>query len=320
MAKEIVFLEADKEDEKLIKKEFPNAKIFPGVLEGDALVQACEGAEMVSCFIYTNFTKEVLEKLPNLKILCTRSVGYNHIDVPTCKKKKITVCHVPDYGSHIIAEHVFALILSTFRHIPEADDRVEVGLFDYHGLRGMSLKDKTMGIVGTGKIGSFVARIANGFGMKILAVDRHENPDLARQYGVRYVQLNDLLKKSDIISLHLPALKETHHILDKKAFSIMKDGVVLVNTARGELIYSDPLLDALKTGKVKYALLDVMEHEKNFEENKELIGHPNAITTPHIAFYAEESMRNMYEDCFQSVEEWERGEEPEHIIKPLRSK
>ncbi len=313
----IVFLEVDEEDKSRVMEKFPDADIHQELITGNDLVEACNDAEIVSGFVHTEFPKEILEKLPNLKLIATRSVGFNHIDVDYCKEKGILICNVPDYGSHVIAEHVFALLLGTLRHVHEGDERVEHGEFDYHGLRGMALRGKTIGIIGTGKIGQKVAQIAHGFGMNILARDIYKVVQLEDLLGVQYVELPELFEKSDIITLHLPALEETHHIINSDALSQMKDGVVLVNTARGELIDSDALVDALKSGKVSYALLDVLEHETNFEENKELIAHPNAITTPHVAFYAEESMRNMYDDCFQTIDQWKSGETPEHLIKPL---
>ncbi|MDD3897173.1 MAG: NAD(P)-dependent oxidoreductase [Candidatus Peribacteraceae bacterium] len=318
MLPSILFLETDKEDQKNVRTVFPGARILAVPLEGDALVKACKDTEVVSCFIYTKFTRDVLKKLPKLQCICTRSVGFNHIDIDACKEQGIIVCNVPDYGSYVIAEHVFALLLSTMRHIPEADDRVEAGEFDYHGLRGMTLHEKTLGIVGTGRIGVSVAQIAYGFGMKMLAVDRCRTLELVEQYGVEYTDMDTLLSRSDIITLHLPSTAETHHLLNSRAFRKMKDGVIIVNTARGELIDSPALLTALKSGKVAYALLDVLEHERNFRENKGLISHPNAITTPHIAFYSEESMRTMYEDCFTSIREWQSGKCPAHTIKPLQ--
>ena len=309
----ITFLEVDKEDQKLVNDRFPEAKIVEGELNGDDLIEECKDAEVISPFIYSKLTKEVIEKLPNLKLIATRSVGYNHIDLETCKGKGITVCNVPDYGSHVIAEHVFAIFLSAVRHVAEADDRVEAGEFDYHGLRGMALKGKIIGIVGTGKIGSKVAQIANGFGMKILAFDHHKNEELSA-IGVSYVTMDDIFERSDVITLHVPATEETTHMVNAKSLSAMKDGVVIINTARGEIIDTKALVDALKSGKVGHALLDVLEHEKNFEENKELIGMPNVVTTPHIAFYADDSMRNMYLDCFESMDEFSKGEVPEHAV------
>lgn len=313
----IVFLEVDAEDRKPVKERFPDAQVFDGVLDGRQLIDACNNAEAVSCFIHTRFTKEILTKLPKLKLLCTRSVGTDHIDVDFCTKQGITVCNVPDYGSHVIAEHVFALLLSTIRHVREGDAKVESGTFDYHGLRGMALRGKTLGIVGTGKIGRRVAEIAHGFGMNILAVDQCRTLEIIDRFGVQYVSPDELLRRSDIITLHVPDTKETEHMIDASAFAKMKDGAILVNTARGSLIDSRALLDALQSGRLAYALLDVLEHEQNFEENKELIAHPKVVTTPHIAFYADDSMRNMFADSFLSIEQWIAGKGPDHTVKPL---
>ncbi len=315
MPTSIVFLDVDSEDLASVKKRFPDAEIYEGVLEGEQLVSACKSAEVISFFVHTKFSAETINQLPNLKLICARSVGYDHIDLEACKKKGITVCNVPDYGSHVIAEHVFALLLSAVRHVAEADDRVEAGEFNYDGLRGIALRGKTLGIIGTGKIGKKVAQIAHGFGMKIVAVDKCSNSELEDLLNVQYVEFSQLLSQSDIVTLHVPALDSTRHMINSESIAQMKDGVIIINTARGELIESFALAEGLKSGKVRYALLDVMEHEKNFEENKDLIDHPNAVTTPHIAFYAEESMRNMYEDCFESIEQYLAGEEPEHTVE-----
>jgi len=314
----ILFLDVEEGDRKLVSQRFPEAVFAPAGLKDKKLLEACREAEIISTFITTAFPRAVIEKLPKLKLLSTRSVGYDHIDLEACGERGITVCNVPDYGSHVIAEHVFALLLATLRHIEEGDQRVESGVFDYHGLRGMALKGKTIGILGTGKIGRKVAQIAHGFEMRIVATDSCRTLELERDYGVQYLPFPEVLLQSDIITLHIPATEETHHIIDEAAFTQMKDGVVLVNTARGALIDSVALLQALKSEKVAHALLDVLEHEQNFKENKELIDHPNVVTTPHIAFYADDSMRNMFTDCFQSIEQWQRGAEPEHAVKPLQ--
>jgi phosphoglycerate dehydrogenase-like enzyme len=153
--------------------------------------------------------------------------------------------------------------------------------------------------------------------MNILAVDQCRTVELVERYNVQYVPLQELLSKSDIVTLHVPDTNETRHMINAKALSTMKDNVILVNTARGSLIESAALLHALSSNKVAYALLDVLEHEHNFEENKALIAHPNVVTTPHIAFYADDSMRNMYIDAIQSIHEWLAGKSPEHIVHPL---
>lgn len=317
MSHSILFLDAEEGDKTLVQKHIQDVTFAGPNLEGEAFVDACKGADVISCFIYNKFPRAVIERLPNLKLLCTRSVGFDHIDIDACKERGITVCNVPDYGSHVIAEHVFALLLSTLRHISEGDRRVQSGVFDYHGLRGMALKGKTIGILGTGKIGRKVAKIAYGYEMHIIAYDVCRTEELVKELGVQYVSFEELLNQSDIITLHLPAMKEMDHVLNANAFAQMKDGVVLVNTARGSLIDSKALLDALNSGKVAHALLDVLEHERTFEENKDIINHPHVVVTPHIAFYADDSMRNMYLDSIQSIEQWLSGKEPEHIIHPL---
>jgi D-lactate dehydrogenase len=312
----IVFLEVDKEDESRVKEQFSDALMIHENSTEEGVLDQCKDAEILSCFIYSKLQKEQLDKLPKLKLIATRSVGFNHIDLEECAKRKIVVCNVPDYGSHVIAEHVYALLLGTLRHIHEGDERVEKGNFDYRGLRGITLRGKTIGVVGTGKIGAHVCRVAHGFGMKVLAVDRCRTLELEELFGVKYVEMEELIKGADIISLHLPLLDATKHIIDKEEFDQMKDGVILINTARGGLVNTDALVEALGSGKVAYALLDVLENEKDYEENKELIEHPNAITTPHIAFYSDESMKNMYDDCFESIEQFTAGKEPGHVVKP----
>lgn len=315
----ILFLDVEETDRALVLAHFPKATFAAAntVTDEKQLIAACKNAGVISCFITTPFSRSVIAQLPKLKLLCTRSVGYDHIDVDACRERGITVCNVPDYGSHVIAEHVFALLLSTLRHIREGEDRVAGGTFDYHGLRGMALKGKTIGILGTGKIGRAVAKIAWGFDMRILATDQCRTLPLETELGVRYVPFEELLQQSDILTLHVPGTKDTEHLLNRLAFALMKDGVVLVNTARGSLIDSKALLKALQSGKVAHALLDVLEHEQNFEENAALIKHPRVVTTPHIAFYADDSMRNMYLDSIQSIGQWLDGNEPAHVVKPL---
>lgn len=310
-----LFLDVELADRAIVAERFPDATFADASFRGDALADACRDAGVISTFITTPFPRAVIEVLPKLKLLSTRSVGFDHIDIAACRELGITVCNVPDYGSHVIAEHVFALLLSTLRHVHEGEMRVEGGTFDYHGLRGIALRNKTIGIVGTGKIGRRVAMIARGFGMKILATDVCRTIELEELLAVRYVSMNELLAQSDIITLHIPATTETEHMINAEAFARMKDGAILVNTARGSLIDSKALLQALKCEKLSLALLDVLEHEQNFEENKALIAHPHVVITPHVAFYADDSMRNMYLDAFQSIEQWMRGEEPEHIVR-----
>lgn len=312
-----LFLDVDPEDEAIVRLHFPDARFAPGHLAEDALVEACRDADVISTFITSRFSRAVIQKLPSLSLLCTRSVGYDHIDLDACSERGITVCNVPDYGSHVIAEHAFALLLSSMRHITEGQKRVAEGRFDYHGLRGMSLHGKTIGIVGTGKIGRVVAKIAHGFSMKILAVDVCRVLELTEQYGVEYVTMKELLNQSDIVTLHVPALPDTKNMINRDTIAQMKDGVILVNTARGSLLDEAAVKEALDSGKIRSALLDVLEHEANVNLDASLVHHPSVVVTPHIAFYADDSVKAMYTDSIDSIKQWQRGEKPVHVVAPL---
>lgn len=313
----IVFLGVDPEDQPIVSARYPQVVFLPAELRGEALAEACGGAQIISTFITTPFPASVLEKLPDLKLIATRSVGYDHIDIEWCVSHDVTVCNVPDYGSHVIAEHVFALLLGTMRHIVEGNRRVREGIFDYRGLRGMALQGKTIGIVGTGRIGRKVAKIAHGFGMKIVAVDVFKVQELTDEFGVQYVELPQLLAESDVITLHAPSLPETRHMINAGTIAQMKPGVVLVNTARGSLVDTDALIHGLDQGIIRYALLDVLEHEADLGKDGSLIHHPKVVTTPHIAFYADDSVKTMYLDSFASIEEWLAGTPPARAVKPV---
>lgn len=312
----ITFLEVEKEDESIIQEHFPQANIITKKLSEGELITECQNTEILCIFIYTQITANVINNLPNLKLVVTRSVGYDHIDLKTAQEKNIKVCNVPDYGSHVIAEHVFALLLSGIRKISEGDDRVEQKHdFSFQGLRGIALKGKTLGIIGTGKIGKNVARIASlGFLMDVIAYDPFPDMDTARENHFAYSDLETLYSKADIISLHCPLNKETEHLIDKGAIDKMKKGIILINTSRGGVVNTTALIQGLKSGKISHALLDVLEHEKNIEENEELTEIPGVIITPHIAFYADDSMKRMHEEAFASINRFVNGEKLIHQV------
>ncbi len=310
-----VFLDVEEQDKALVLSRYPGTTFAEAGLVGDALVAACGGTEVICTFITTTFDRHTIECMPSLRLLCTRSVGYDHIDLAACAERGIVVCNVPDYGSHVIAEHTFALLLSHIRHVQEASTRVRGGSFDYRGLRGVALKGKTIGILGTGKIGRHAAEIAKGFGMKIIATDQYPVSSLEETIGLKYVSLERLLEESDIISIHVPATPETTHMLGDAAFERMKQGVIIVNTARGAIVDQRALLRALDGGTVAAALLDVVEHEQQLGESAQLLRHPKVTATPHIAFYADDSVRVMYEDAFTSIDEWRAGKTPTHAVR-----
>jgi D-lactate dehydrogenase len=309
----IVFLEVEPVDNPRVLSICPDAQIDSGILTEEEIAQKYPEVEVLCTFIYTKISENLLSRLPNLKLIITRSVGYNHVDVKAAESRGIYVCNVPDYGSHVIAEHVFALLLSQLRHVREADEKVEGNNFDFHGLRGDSLKGKTLGVLGTGKIGRQVARIASlGFLMNVIAYDKFQSEDLASELHFKYVETpEEIWEKSDIISLHLPLFPDTVHLIDKKSIAQMKNGVVIVNTARGELIDTAALIEGLESKKISYASLDVLEDEKNTENqelNKKLIALPQVITTPHIAFYSNDAVQKMYESAGRSISRYLNGE------------
>ncbi|MFP4400347.1 MAG: NAD(P)-dependent oxidoreductase [Candidatus Woesearchaeota archaeon] len=280
--------------------------------------------EYISVFIYSKITKEILDKLPKLKVISTRSTGFDHIDIKECRKRGITVCNVPFYGENTVAEHTFALILSLSRHVHKSYVRTLRDDFSIAGLTGFDLKGKTIGVVGGGHIGMHVARIAKGFGTKVLVYDINRQNFLSEIIGFEYADLDDLLKQSDIISLHVPYNKYTHHIIDKKKIKLMKKGAILINTARGQLIDTDALLDALDSGTIGGAGLDVLEGEELIKEEKELLHNPekldvwrtivrnqrilkmdNVVFTPHNAFNSKEALLRILDTTIENIEKCE---------------
>ncbi len=301
--KNIYFFEVEDEDAGLIAKHFPDAKIFKEPFSPE-LAKKCADAEILCVFVHSNCSAKALEQLSNLKLIITRSVGYDQIDLKSAAARKIPVCNVPDYGSHVIAEHVFALLLASLRNVIQGEEHTAHDDFSWKGLRGTALKGKTLGVLGTGKIGLNVCRIASmGFLMNVIAYDKFPNKEMAMEHHFKYVDSPDeFYKQADIITLHTPFLPETTHLINKESIAKMKDGVVLINTARGGLIDTPALVKAIKAGKFAHVALDVIEHEQNIKEDAELLHLPGVIITPHIAFYADDSMRRMFEEAFFSID------------------
>ncbi len=311
----VYFFEVEKTDEKRIKKAFPKAKIVKEPLT-EKNVKKYKKAQVVCTFIYSSISKKVLSQLPDLKMVVTRSVGYNHIDLKATDKANVFVCNVPDYGSHVIAEHTFALLLSAARNVVEGEERTEKDKFEWQGLRGMALRGKTLGVIGTGKIGVQVCRIASlGFQMKVIAYDKYPNHDKAIDYHFDYVDsLDEIWKRSDVITLHTPLFPETEHLINAKSIRKMKKGVMLINTARGELIDTPALIKGIKSGKISEAALDVVEHENNIKKHNEILHLDEVIVTPHIAFYADDSIGRMYDEAMESIHRLVKGKDLKHQV------
>ena len=277
--------------------------------------------DAIGVFIYSVIDKKILNELKNLKLIATLSTGFDHIDLKECKKRGIVVCNVPHYGENTVAEHTFALILNSTRKIHKAYDRTVRGDFTLDGLRGNDLQGKTIGVVGTGSIGQHVIRIAKGFEMNVIAFDNFKNLKMAKNLGFSYESFDGLLKNSDIITLHVPYNKSTHHLINRNAVSKMKKGAIIINTARGGIVDTSALLDGLNSGKIGGAGLDVLEGEclvkeekqilsKNFLkecnlktvlQNHILLKRENVIITPHNAFNSWEALHRILDTTILNI-------------------
>src|SRR3989344_4784087 len=233
-------------------------KFFEEELNQNNIVQV-QNFDIISLFIYSNINKDILKRFKNLKLIATRSTGFDHIDINSCKNIKVS--NVPYYGENTVAEHTFALILSLSRKIHKSYLRTIVGNFSLEGLKGFDLKGKTIGLIGLGHIGKHVARIANGFEMNILVYDPFPDKKFIKKYNIQTTNLKNLLQNADIISLHCPLNKETHHLINKQTSKWIKKGAYLINTARGSLVETDSLVRALDSGLLAGAGLDVLEEE-----------------------------------------------------------
>ncbi|MGB9748564.1 MAG: NAD(P)-dependent oxidoreductase [Candidatus Woesearchaeota archaeon] len=324
----ITFFETEEWEEKRIKEFIKKSSVlkkhrirfYREKINSD-IIGLAKNCEIISTFIYSKISKDVLKELKNLKFIATRSTGFDHIDVEECKKNNVLVSNVPSYGSVTVAEHTFALILAYSRKIVQSVERTKRGDFSIQNLRGFDLQGKTIGVIGTGRIGKEVIRIANGFGMNILAYDKFKDLNYAKKMNFKYVSLNQLLGSSDIITLHLPYSKDTHHIINEKNIEKVKKGALLVNTARGALIETRALAKALTNKILGGVCLDVLEEETIIKEEHELLSHEftqkqlatalqnlfllakdNVIITPHNAFNSEEAVNKIIETTLENIE------------------
>lgn len=304
-----VFEAEDREREAFAKLSAKHNVVFiPDPLR-PGMVQHTD-ADVITTFIYSELDAAVIDQFPDLKLIATRSTGFEHIDAARCEAHGISVCNVPFYGSNTVAEHVFALLLSLSHRMPEAADRAQRGHFSPFGLQGFDLASKTFGVVGTGGIGRNVIRIAKGFDMNVIAFDVFAKDELAQEMGFTYTTLEELLATSDIVSLHVPSLPSTHHMLRRETIATMKDGAIILNVSRGDLIETGALIEALTTGKIAGAGLDVLPDEpmireeatlahsilENRDEMRTLVANHillrmrNVIVTPHSAFNTKEAV------------------------------
>jgi D-lactate dehydrogenase len=272
MARIAVF-EAEGDERRGLEKALSghDVSFFPDPLTPSSAAKAAS-CECLVIFIYSRVDEGVLAALPSLRLIATMSTGMDHIDLDACRRRGVEVRNVPAYGEHTVAEHTFALLLAISRKLLPSVQRARAGDFSPEGLSGFDLEGKTIGIVGTGRIGSHVARLASAFMMKTVAFAKHRDEELVRLYGVEYADsLDELLSRSDIVTLHAPLTGETHHMINKGNIRKFRKGAVLINTARGGLVETEALLDGLREGFISYAGLDVLEEEAFIREEKELL-------------------------------------------------
>ena len=271
-----------------------------------------ESIKALSVDHHSLVTKEVLFSLPKLQLLVARSVGIDHIDQDECRKRGIALYHIPDYGAYNIAEHALALLLSGCRGIPFFNSQTHAGSFAFESFLGLGLRGKTIGVVGTGKIGVSFIKLLQGFDVQVIAYDVFKNEQAAKDLEFTYVSFDELLKKSDAISIHVPLIPQTKHLFNQDAFEKMKDGVVLVNTARGAVIDTQALIKNHK--KCKAICLDVLENEESFSQKEPLLQLTNIIITPHSAFYTDDALLNIARETQNCVQKFLKGDKTGRVV------
>ena len=263
---------------------------------------------------WSHLTREVLNSAEHLQMVAIWATTCHYVDLEAAREKGIIVTHCPGYGTDAVAEHVFALMLALIRQVPRADKHVRNGEFDWRPFSGSELAGKTLGIIGTGKIGCRVAEISKTFKMQILAYDKYPNMKKAEEIGMKYVDLETLLKESDIVTLHVTLTPETERLLGKKEIDAMKDGAILINTAQGRVIDEAALNDALKSGKLSGAGLDVFDEEPPAKDNP-LFTLDNTILSPHSGFHTVEAIKRKTDILVDNIVKFFKGHS-QNICQP----
>jgi len=310
-----------------------------------------DDAEIISTFIYAGITAKFLAAHPRLRLLATRSTAADHLPLAACRERGVVVAHVPDYGETTVAEHTFALILALSRRLREVMLGPRSGRFSYEAARGFDLAGKTLGIIGMGRIGQHVAELGNAFRMKVLAYDVEHPAELAQALHFQFVTLEELLAEAHIISLHSSLSAKTYHILNRETLAQCQRGVLIINTARGSLIDSQALRDALDSGQVGGAGLDVLQDERVMRQpvsqiiaadivqhlrsdaaaydardadrvrelqelllGDALLARSNVVFTPHVAFNSVEAIERLREVTVENILAFCQGRQPNTIV------
>jgi D-lactate dehydrogenase len=322
----IAFFGVKSWEKEIIEKEISKLDTFGvGIFEKEVQddIELAKQYDIISPFIYSKFEKAVLDKLPNLKMIATRSTGVDHIDCDECKRRDLVVASVPVYGSNTVSEYAFGLLLAITRKIVVANQSVEDGEFNPEGLTGVDLIGKTLGVVGVGKIGQNVAKIARGFGMKVLGVDAYQDPKMLKKSGFKYVDLETCLKEADFVTLHVPAIPETFHMINKKNIKLMKPGSYLINTSRGAVIETEAIVWALNNKILAGAGLDVTEEETLVDSISTVMSNKvskdnlhevlsfhllrdrdDVVFTPHNAFNTKEAIERIVKTTIENIKDF----------------
>ena len=330
--KKILFFDVkDNETEQLknfCDKNFECQLLAEPLNDKTQLTDEIKQAEILSCFTFSRVDAKIFKQFPKLKLIALRSVGFNHIDIDYCKEHNIQVVNSFGYGNVTVAEFAFGLMLDVMRKISRSYLNLKNEHLNRDVYTGLELKNKNIGIIGTGAIGREVVRIAKGVGMEVLAYDIYPQNTLVEKYGVKYVELDELLKNSDVISLHAPLTKDNLHMIDAEKIKLMKPQAILVNTARGELIDTKALYEALSENRIFGAGLDVLESENIFTQpettldfdyltddvirqtliNDRLLKLHNVVVTPHIAYNTQEAQDRILNITMNNITSFLNGE------------
>lgn len=322
----IAFFELEDWEQDFFSQHFPNAQYSSMPLDLQNVNQYTQ-TDILCTFIYSQITEEIIRSMPNLRCIATQSTGFDHIDLKAAQQRNILVSNVPEYGTRTVAEHTFALILALTKKLYVSINQSKQFDFSHNRIRTINLYQRTLGIIGLGKIGKEVVKIAHGFGMNVLIYTRTHDEAFAKEWGIRYAELNEVLENSDIVTLHIPYSKDTHHILNKENLNRCKKGAYIVNTSRGGLIETEALIQALENGTLAGAGLDVLEEEKNLTEELDilktslperidfktltmdhvLIHHPKVVVTPHNAFNSEEALQKILNTTVDNIKAFIEG-------------
>ncbi|MCB9805665.1 hydroxyacid dehydrogenase [Candidatus Nomurabacteria bacterium] len=332
----IAFLSTESEEMEKIKEGLSEHQLIFVSGDADENSSQIKDVDILSVFIKTKITKEFIDRFTDLKLIATRSMGFDHIDVKAAEEKGIVVVNVPTYGSRTVAEYTFSLILGLSRKSYAAYDRLrENGMTDVKDYEGFDLQGKTIGVIGTGNIGKNVIKIARGFSMKVIAFDVFEDQDSATEIGFEYNTLDNVLKNSDIVTIHVPYIKATHHLISEEKLKLMKKNAFLINTARGEIVDTKALVNALEEKRIAGAGLDVLEGERILNDeldlvteeindidefqillaDHKLIDMKNVIVTPHIAFNTKEAKEEILQTTIDNIKSFVGGEVKNNVSK-----